>query len=156
MEMLFKCATEVARLYRVSRQSCTLYTKSAVSESSNALARLNYGIIAKTKVVIGAAARGAQHRGLWCKLITTACRGYDTVSYNKRAHLIVYFPVLQKQNQCVPQRRTWAASTKTKKRREGERCSIHMPMFNQSHMAQSEEPGKGHGFRKSMASFWQR
>ena len=43
-------------------------------------------------------ARGAQRRGLWCKPITTACRGYDTVSYNKRTRLIVSFPVLQKQN----------------------------------------------------------
>ena len=52
---------------------------------------------------------------LWCKPITTACRGYDTVSYNKRTRLIVPFPVLQKKSRCIPQRRTWAASTKKKK-----------------------------------------
>ena len=37
-EKLVQCATEVARLHRVSIQSCT---QSAVSESSIALARLN-------------------------------------------------------------------------------------------------------------------
>ena len=33
-----------------------------------------------------------------CKHYTTACRGYDTVSYNKRTRLIV--PVLQRQSEC--------------------------------------------------------
>ena len=44
-----------------------------------------------------------------------------------------------------------------KKRREGKRCSIPMPVFKQSFvfdMAQSEEPDrKRHGFRKPMAIF---
>ena len=62
---------------------------------------------------------GAQRLGLWCKAITTACRGYDTVSYNKRTHLIVPLPVLQKQSRCVPQRRTWAVSTKKKRKAGG-------------------------------------
>ena len=39
-EKLVKCATEVARLHKVSHDT-KLYTKTAVSESSIALGRLN-------------------------------------------------------------------------------------------------------------------
>ena len=76
---------------------------------------MNYGIVAKTKVYLRITEQGSQRRGLWCKPITTPCRGYDTISYNKRTRLMVSFHVVQNQSQCAPQRRTWAASTKRKK-----------------------------------------
>ena len=50
--------------------------------------------------------------------MTTACQGYDTVSYNKRTRLIVPFPVLQKQQSMYTATKDMSCINEKKKKKK--------------------------------------
>ena len=70
---------------------------------------------------------------------------------------ILSFPVLPKQSQCVPKRRTWATSTKKKKGGRGSdvrsQCQCSNNRSCSTWCSLKNQTGKGHGFQKPMAIF---
>ena len=135
--------TETIRAIKLTFKLCHLWFSEEHKTELNLV--MSYGIIAKTKVVIGAS-QPDHHRlsRLWHRFIQQT-----------HASESFFSCVTKAESMCTATKDMSNINEKKKGERGSDVRSICQCSINHTWRSLRNQTGKGHGFRKSMARFWQ-